>query len=111
LLLAGKPEEALPELKAAVSLSPESSLAHHYLGTALLELQSLEDAEKEFRESLRLEPSAQNHFSLAACLMAASRNHEALAELEIASRLDPAQTLYRARAEELLKLMGPPSRQ
>jgi len=36
-------------------------------------------------------------------------NDEALAELESASHLDPAQTLYRARKEELLKLMSPRS--
>ena len=32
----------------------------------------------------------------------------ALAELETASRLDPTQTLYRARRDELLKLMKDP---
>ena len=107
LLLAGKPEEAVQELQAAVSLNPDSALAHHYLGTALFELQSLEEAEKQFREALRLEPAASNHYSLAACLMAMNRNDEALAELEMASHLDPAQALYRARKEELLKLMAP----
>ena len=30
---------------------------------------------------------------------------EALSELELASHLDPERTLYRARREELLKLM------
>ena len=39
-------------------------------GTALVNTQQLAEAEKEFREALRLEPSAQNHYSLAACLMA-----------------------------------------
>ena len=96
-------------MQAAVYLSPDSALAHHYLGTALFEIQSLEEAEKQFREALRLEPTASNHYSLAACLMATNRNDEALAELEIASHLDPAQTLYRARKEELLKLMAPGS--
>ena len=70
-------------------------------------LQSFADAEKEFREALRLEPTAQNHYSLAACLMAMSRNDEALAQLEIAAHLDPTQNLYRARREELMKAMGP----
>ena len=46
----------------------------------------------------------------AACLMAIGHNDEALAELENASRLDPAQNLYRARKEELLKVMAQPSR-
>jgi tetratricopeptide (TPR) repeat protein len=111
LLLAGKPEEALKELEAAVYLGPDSAVAHHYLGTALFETQSFQQAEKEFREAVRLEPSAQNHYSLAACLMAMGHNDEALAELENASRLDPAQNLYRARKEELLKVMGQPTHQ
>jgi hypothetical protein len=43
--------------------------------------------------------------------MATGHNDEALAELENASRLDPAQNLYRARKEELLKVMAQPSHQ
>ena len=62
----------------------------------------LQAAEKEFREAVRLKSTAENHYSLAACLMTMDRNDEALAELEVASRLDPARTLYRARREELL---------
>ena len=105
LLLDNKPEEALHELRLAVSLNPDSDLAHHMLGTALFQQQQLKAAEKEFREALRLKASADNHYSLAACLMSMDRYDEALAELEIAARLDPGQTLYRARREELLKLM------
>jgi hypothetical protein len=33
------------------------------------------------------------------------RNEEALAELEVAARLDPQRSLYRARREELMRLM------
>jgi Flp pilus assembly protein TadD len=110
LLLVNKQDEAVQELQAAVYLGPDSAMAHHYLGTALFELQSFGDAEKEFREAVRLEPTAQNHYSLAACLMAVGRNDEALAELESASRLDPSEPLYRARTEELLKMMAPSSR-
>ena len=62
-------------------------------------------AEKEFREALRLNATADNHYSLAACLMSLDRYEEALSELELASRLDPGRTLYRARREELLQLM------
>src|SRR5271157_401102 len=105
LLLDNKPEEALRELRLAVSLNPDSDLAHHFLGLALFEQQQLKAAEKEFREALRLNASADNHYSLAACLMSLDRYDEALSELEIAARLDPERTLYRARREELLKLM------
>jgi tetratricopeptide (TPR) repeat protein len=92
-------------LRKAVLLNPESGFAHHYLGTALVNTQQLAEAEKEFREALRLEPSAQNHYSLAACLMALNQYEEALGELEIASRMDPSQNLYRARMQEVVRLI------
>ena len=63
------------------------------------------EAEKEFREALRLDASAQNHYSLAACLVALNRYEEALAELEIAAHMDPSQDLYRARMQEVVKLI------
>ncbi len=105
LLLSGKDQEAVDVLRKAVALNPESGLAHHYLGTALVNTQQLGEAEKEFREALRLEPSAQNHYSLAACLMALNQYEEALGELEIASHMDPSQNLYRARMQELVRLI------
>jgi Flp pilus assembly protein TadD len=105
LLLANQPEEALRELRLAVSLNPDSDIAHHLLGTLLFEKQQLHAAEKEFREALRVNASADNHYSLAACLMSLDRYQEALTELETAARLDPERAIYRARREELLKLM------
>jgi|HubBroStandDraft_6_1064221.scaffolds.fasta_scaffold59539_1 tetratricopeptide (TPR) repeat protein len=108
LLLSGKDQEAVEVLREAVALNPESSLGHHYLGTALVNTQQLAEAEKEFREALRLEPSAQNHYSLAACLMALDQYEEALGELEIAARMDPSQNLYRARMQEVVRLMTAP---
>ena len=105
LLLSGKDEEAVEVLREAISLNPESGLAHHYLGTALANTQHLSEAEKEFREALRLDPSAQNHYSLAACLMALNQYEEALGELEIASRMDPSENLYRARMQEVVRLI------
>ena len=108
LLLSGKDQEAVDALRKAVTLNPESSLAHHYLGTALVNTQQLAEADKDFREALRLEPSAQNHYSLAACLMALNQYEEALGELEIASRMDPSQNLYRARMQEVVRLITAP---
>jgi tetratricopeptide (TPR) repeat protein len=105
LLLLGKDQEAVSVLRKAVSLNPDSAMAHHYLGTAFVNIQQLTDAEKEFREALRLDKSAQNHYSLAACLVALNRYEEALGELEIAARLDPSQDLYRARMQEVVKLI------
>ena len=61
------------ELRLAVSLNPDSEIAHHLLGTALFQQQQLHAAEKEFREALRINASADNHYSLAACLMSLDR--------------------------------------
>jgi tetratricopeptide (TPR) repeat protein len=91
--------------RIAVSLNPDSDLAHHQLGTALFQQGELPAAEKEFREALRINASADNHFSLAACLMSLDRYQEALSEIDTAAKLDPDRKLYGARREELLKLM------
>ena len=105
LLLSGKDQEAVEVLRKAVTLNPESSAGHHYLGTALVNTQQLAEAEKEFRTALSLEPNAENHYSLAACLMAVNQYEAALGELEIAARMDPSQNLYRARMQEVVRLI------
>jgi Flp pilus assembly protein TadD len=105
LLLDDKLEDGVRELRLAVALNPDSDVAHRVLGTALFRQQQLQAAEKEFREALRLNASPDNHYSLAACLMTMDRYEEALSELETAARLDPERKLYRARRDELLKLM------
>jgi len=105
LVLDDKLEEGVIELRLAVALNPDSDAAHHILGTALFQQQQLPAAEKEFREALRLNDSPDNHYSLAACLMTMDRYEEALSELETAARLDPERKLYRARRDELMKLM------
>jgi Flp pilus assembly protein TadD len=105
LLLDDKLEEGVRELRLAVTLNPDSDAAHHLLGTALFQQRQLPAAEKEFREALRLNATPDNHYALAACLMTMDRYEEALVELETAARLDPERKLYRARHDELLKLM------
>jgi tetratricopeptide (TPR) repeat protein len=105
LILDNKPEEAVHELEIAVSLNPDSDLAHHLLGTVLFQQGDMAAAEKEFRAALRANASADNHYSLAACLISLDRYHEALSEIDLAAKLDPERTLYRARREEVLKLL------
>jgi tetratricopeptide (TPR) repeat protein len=105
LVLNDELEDGVHELRLAVTLNPDSEEAHHFLGTALFQQQQTAAAEKEFREALRLNQSAENHYSLAACLMTLDRYEEALTELDAAARLAPERTLYRARREELMKLI------
>ena len=97
--------EAIRELRASVELEPDSAASHYFLGTGLLEVNQLPAALTEFREAVRLEPSAEHHYALAACLMNMGQDREALAEIQTASRLDPAKQLYHAREEELMRLM------
>jgi tetratricopeptide (TPR) repeat protein len=92
-------------LRIAVALDPNSSLAHHYLGTALYNAEDYAAAATEFRRSLQLQPNASNHYFLAACLIGLNNYDEALAELEVAAKLEPQQDLYRTRKQELLKLI------
>ena len=68
-------------------------------------LQQVPAALKEFQEAVRIEPSAEHHYALAACLMNLGHDSEALAEMRVASRLDPEKKLYHAREEELMNLM------
>jgi tetratricopeptide (TPR) repeat protein len=107
LLLDDKLDEGVRELRLAVTFNPDSDAAHRSLGTALFRQHHLPAAEKEFREAVRLNASPDNHYALAACLMMMERNEEALSELETAARLDPERQLYRARHDELLKIMTP----
>jgi tetratricopeptide (TPR) repeat protein len=101
----GKDDEAVRELRNAVELNPESAIGHHYLGAALINLQEFDEAEKELRQAVKLEPSARNHYYLAACLISLNRYEEALGEMQTAARMDPEQNLYRARLDELVRLM------
>jgi len=57
------------------------------------------------RQAVKLEPSARNHYYLAACLISLNRYEEALGEMQTAARMDPEQNLYRARLDELVRLM------
>ena len=97
--------EAVRELRLAVQLDPDSALAHHYLATALFNGEDFASAETEFRQALRLQPTAGNHYYLSACLMSLGHYDAALVELEAAARLEPGEDLYRTRKQELIKLM------
>ena len=79
------------ELRNAVELNPESAIGHHYLGAALINLQQFDEAEKELRQAVKLEPSASNDYYLAACLISLNRYEEALGEMQTAARMDQSR--------------------
>jgi Flp pilus assembly protein TadD len=57
---AGRENEALPEFAAAAQLNPNFSRAHFNYGVVLAKLGRLDDAQREFEETLRLEPGYKN---------------------------------------------------
>ena len=76
---AGRYEEALPFLRKAVELDPESAKAHNQLGTAYLRLRRLDEALPEFHRALALDPEhAYAHYNIAWILDHTGRSEEAL---------------------------------
>ena len=93
-------EEAVP-----AEVRPDDAAADFYYAAALNLTGDLASARDALEGSLQLQPNASNHYFLAACLIGLNNYDEALAELEVAAKLEPQQNLYRARKQELLKLM------
>lgn len=54
----GRLDQAIAEGEAAVRVNPEHAIAHYNLGVYYLDAGRLEHAEREFQETLRLEPGA-----------------------------------------------------
>lgn len=52
-----KPEQAIPTLQGALKSSPDNAFGHYQLGLAYQEKADLQQAEKEWREAVRLRPS------------------------------------------------------
>ena len=56
LMKKGEPEDAITQLKTALSLSPNNYLGHFYQGLAVSMTGDMEGAEREWREAARLQP-------------------------------------------------------
>jgi Flp pilus assembly protein TadD len=56
----GKTEEAITHLRNAIAIYPQYLMAHNDLGAQLLELNRLDEAEKELRLALDIDPAAFN---------------------------------------------------
>jgi tetratricopeptide (TPR) repeat protein len=83
-------EQALTMFHEAVRIEPNVSQAHNNLGSLLVTMGRLHDADEEYREALRLKPSdAEVHANLALVLERQQRSPEALAEAEAAIRIRP----------------------
>jgi len=80
---AGRLEEAIGHLQAAVSAQPDHSAARNNLGTALVAAGRLADAMAAFTEVVRTSPEyLPARYNLGNALMAAGRAGEAIAQFE-----------------------------
>ena len=86
LLILGRTKEAMEEARKAVELDPLSPVMNARLGLVHYFDRRFEEAERQFRTTIALDPDfAQAHLFLAFVLAAQSRLDEALAEAEEAS--------------------------
>lgn len=75
----------------AVSKSPESPRAHNSLGRALADEGRLEEADREFREALRIKPRhTESHFNLGLVAYQRGRDAEAIEHYTAALEIDPS---------------------
>lgn len=83
--------KAFAAAKKAVELAPGSSDAHASLAfVSFWGMWDVQDADKEFRRAIELDPdNAKAHHWFATFLHAIGRHDEALAEIDIARKLDP----------------------
>ena len=96
--------KAFAAAKKAVELDPQSSDAHTSLAfVTYWGMWDARDADKEFRRALELDPNNSHaHHWYATFLDAVGRHPEALAEIELASKLDPTSSAILADKGELL---------
>jgi tetratricopeptide (TPR) repeat protein len=87
---AGRIEEALPHLRAALRLRPSSPEALNNLGNALLQLGQAEEALQLYETALRLQPSSVHaRMNVVLALQREGRHAEALREVDEVLALDP----------------------
>lgn len=85
-----RPDEAKPLVEKAVSLNTQNWLAQYYYGNLLREAGDKEGASKAYRQSIKLMPNfSLSHTALALLLYDAERLDEAIAEFEVAIKLNP----------------------
>ena len=93
----GRPEEAAAQFRKALALkeaSGPSAAAHYNLGTALTLGRHLDQAESEYTQALRIDPSYANaHNNLGNVLMAEGRFPESIAEFKEVVRLQPGSAM------------------
>jgi Tfp pilus assembly protein PilF len=91
LLLAGRPDEAIPQLETALRLEPAHAEAHSNLGVALGRRGRVDEAIAHYREAIRLDPrQTQAYSNLGNALLAQGHVAESIAQFEAALTIDAA---------------------
>ena len=86
--VAGRKDEALKQLKAAIKIKPNYAGAHNNLGNLLRDLNRFDEAEKEWREAIKIKPDfAIPHANLGILLSTLDRQEEAIQEFNMALSL------------------------
>ena len=90
LLELGKPDQAEPILRSVISAAPRNSDAHNLLGTILDQRLQFKEAEREYREALRLNPNVVSPLANLGVLLARTgRSGEAVTAFENVLRKAP----------------------
>jgi tetratricopeptide (TPR) repeat protein len=86
----GRLEDAVTELRQAISLDPSSAILHHNLALTLKEQKKVTEAIGEFRKAIELDPQlAYPHYNLGLLLEELGKLDEAMAEYRKATEIDP----------------------
>ena len=86
----GERDKSVEILHEALSVDPNSEVAHVSMGVALGSKQNIDGAIAEFREAIHLEPKDDNaHYNLGVALMNKRDADGAIAEYREAIRLNP----------------------
>ena len=90
LIAERKYAEAIAPAKEAVTANPESAEAHRYLGTALLQVDNLAEAEPALKKGLELDPNMTGlNFDMAMLYVKKGRLMQAIPHLEKERDLNP----------------------
>ncbi len=100
---ANRLREAEAAIRESISLNPNASSSHLYLGNVLWDTRRVKDAEAEYRKAAQLNPKdARAHFNLGLLLVDTERGAEAEPAFRKAFQLDPGD---RDTLQELVSLL------
>ncbi len=100
-------EENVEIIRKIIESNPDFALAHNNLGLLLADMGRKEDAEAEYRETLRINPDyAYAHYNLGNLLSDMGRKEDAEAEYREALRINPNDAVAHNNLGLLLYAMG-----